>query len=189
MLQLVKIRFNGTNGDDKLIGNIGRDELNGFLGNDRLWGRAGADTIGGGPGNDTLMGGTHRDRLLGNTGDDILNGRFGNDRISGGAGFDTFVFNTILRAGNADTITDFDVSTDAIDLENAVIAGLGAAGVLAPAKFHIGAAAHDATDRIVYDPVTGALHYDADGDGGAAQVQFAILTAGLALTNADFFVI
>jgi Ca2+-binding RTX toxin-like protein len=203
----VKIRFNGTNGDDKLIGNIGRDELRGFFGNDHLNGRAGADTIHGGGGNDTLIGragndrmtggaasdtligGAGNDKLLGYTGDDILSGRFGNDRLSGHAGLDAFVFNTAPGVRNVDTITDFNVAADAIHLENAVMTGLGGAGVLALAKFHIGAVAYDAYDRIIYDSATGALLYDADGNGESAAIQFATLTAGLVLTNADFFVI
>ena len=34
--------------------------------------------------------------------------------------------------------------------------------------------------------LTGALFYDVDGIGGAAQTQVATLSAGLALTSADF---
>jgi hemolysin type calcium-binding protein len=207
MLGLVKIRFDGTNRDDTLIGEIGGDELRGFFGNDHLNGRAGADTIRGGAGNDTLIGragndrmtggaasdtligGAGNDKLLGYTGDDILNGRFGNDRLTGHAGLDAFVFNTTLGVHNVDTITDFNVAADAIHLENAVMTGLGGASVLAPAQLHVGAAAHDATDRIIYDSATGALLYDTDGNGESAAIQLATLTAGLALTNADFFVI
>ncbi len=35
---------------------------------------------------------------------------------------------------------------------------------------------------------TGKIYYDADGNGGGAQVLFAQVTAGTALTNADFLV-
>ncbi len=53
-----------------------------------------------------------------------------------------------------------------------------------------GTGAHDADDRIVYNPGTGALWYDADGNGAGAAVQIATLT-GLAgaLTQADFMVV
>ncbi|MGC1479283.1 MAG: hypothetical protein WA771_02165 [Chthoniobacterales bacterium] len=46
-----------------------------------------------------------------------------------------------------------------------------------------------AAQRIVYETDTGALWYDADGSGGGARQQFAELTAGLALTSADNFVV
>ena len=44
-------------------------------------------------------------------------------------------------------------------------------------------------DRVIYDQITGALSYDADGTGVIAQVQFAELDPGLALTNNDFFIV
>ena len=47
----------------------------------------------------------------------------------------------------------------------------------------------DSNDFIVYNTVTGALLYDADGNGAVAAVQIATLAGGLALTNADFVVI
>jgi Ca2+-binding RTX toxin-like protein len=50
-------------------------------------------------------------------------------------------------------------------------------------------AAHDADDRIVYNTTTGALYYDADGAGGDAAIQFAILTGSPdTVTAADFVV-
>ena len=36
-------------------------------------------------------------------------------------------------------------------------------------------AAHDATDRIIYDTTSGSLYYDADGNGSAAAIQVALL--------------
>ena len=63
-------------------------------------------------------------------------------------------------------------------------------GVLAAGRCVTGTAAVDATDRIIYDSVTGKLFYDADGSGGAAaQVQFALLDSGLGLTAADFVIV
>src|SRR5262249_35036438 len=125
----------------------------------------------------------------GNSGDNWLNGSFGKDTLTGGGGRDSFIFNRTLGANNVDTITDYDVVRDTIRIDNAVFAGIGAAGGLAANKFHIGAAAHDADDRIIYDSATGKLFFDIDGAGGAAAVQFATLSKGLALTNLDFIVI
>jgi Ca2+-binding RTX toxin-like protein len=62
-------------------------------------------------------------------------------------------------------------------------------GNLAAGAFRTGTAAQDGDDRIIYDPVTGALLFDMDGIGGAAAVQFATLNAGLNLSAADFQVI
>ena len=52
-----------------------------------------------------------------------------------------------------------------------------------------GAAAADANDYLIYDNGTGALLYDADGNGAGAATQIALLGSNLALTAADFFVI
>jgi len=84
-------------------------------------------------------------------------------------------------------ITDFSVADDTIQLQNAVFTGL-LGGTLGANQFVIGAAAQDADDRIVYDNTTGALSFDVDGTGGTAAVQFAQVSAGLALTNNDFLV-
>ena len=62
---------------------------------------------------------------------------------------------------------------------------------LSSAQFHKGSAAHDTSDRIIYNSANGALLYDADGNtaGGAAAIQFATLSAGLAITRSDFFIV
>ncbi len=89
--------------------------------------------------------------------------------------------------GNVDTI-NFDSSDDTIVLDNAIFRGL-AGGNLAAGAFRIGTAATDSSDRIIYDPETGNLYFDRDGNGDAAQVQFATIDAGLSLSSGDFFVI
>lgn len=52
-----------------------------------------------------------------------------------------------------------------------------------------GAAAHDVDNRIVYDPTTGALFYDANGILAGGVTQIATLTTKPTLTYADFVVI
>ncbi|MEQ1718633.1 MAG: calcium-binding protein, partial [Hyphomicrobium sp.] len=85
-----------------------------------------------------------------------------------------------------------------IKLENAVFkafAALATGATIGTAAFHSGAgagAAHDASDRIIYNSQTGALFYDADGNtsGGVAAVQFATLaTHPLNVGQADFVII
>ena len=53
--------------------------------------------------------------------------------------------------------------------------------------FWTGKAAHDSSDRIIYDKATGALYYDADGTGRSAQVKIATLTKNQKVSVSDFF--
>jgi cysteinyl-tRNA synthetase len=73
-------------------------------------------------------------------------------------------------------------------LENSIFTKL-AQGSLAASAFAIGTKALDALDRIIYDSNSGALYYDADGNGKGSAVQFAWLSPKLALTAADFLVV
>ena len=143
----------------------------------------------GGNGNDFISGGAGNDRLDGGTGNDVLNGGADNDVLIGGAGNDTFIFNSALVAGNIETISDFNVVDDMIHLDDAVFMGL-ATGNLAASAFAANTTglATTTSDRIIYDTLTGKLFFDSDGNGANAPVLFATLTAGLALTNSDFFV-
>jgi Ca2+-binding RTX toxin-like protein len=113
--------------------------------------------------------------MIGNAGDDFLNGLAGNDTLTGGAGADLFVFTTSIAGGNnVDTITDFGSGTDRIVLDHAIFAGVSP-GLLEDAAFALSTAAETASTRVIYDPGTGSLSYDADGSGGAAAIQFATL--------------
>ena len=73
----------------------------------------------------------------------------------------------------------------------AVFSAAGPTGALSAAAFHVGASATDTNQRIIYNSATGALFYDSDGNagGGGAQVQIAVLTPGLALTNSQFAIV
>jgi Ca2+-binding RTX toxin-like protein len=139
---------------------------------------------------ENLTGSRYNDVLSGTTGANILNGGAGNDTLKGAAGKDTFVFDTALSAsGNVDRLADFSVVDDTIELDNAIFTRLVTAGTLDSAYLRVGSAALDANDYLVYNKVTGALSYDADGSGSGAAVQFAWLPAGLSPLNTDFFVI
>ncbi|EQB31596.1 M10 family metallopeptidase [Sphingobium ummariense] len=144
-----------------------------------LTGSAGMNVLKGGEGNDTLNGGG---------GSDTLDGGLGADVMTGGASADKFQFMNGLGGGNVDTITDYKVVDDTIQLNDAAFGGL-ALGTLSASAFFIGAAAADASDRIIYNSATGALLFDADGNGAGAAIQFATLSTGLAMTAAEFVVI
>ena len=129
-----------------------------------------------------LTGNSGNNILSGGAGNDILIGGNGNDTLTGGSGSDYFVFNTAPNASsNKDIVTDFVTGVDHLQFSKGVFAGLGSiVGNLSVAQFWSAAgavAAHDSTDRIIYNTATGALYYDADGIGGTAAVQVAIIGA------------
>ena len=126
--------------------------------------------------------------LLGNAGANVLDGSGGNDTLLGLGGADTFAFTTALGAGNVDTIVDFVAGTDKIALDDAVFTGLGRSARSPPAPSSPAPPRGDADDRIIYNTATGALFFDADGNGAGAAVQFATLTPGLGLAATDFTV-
>ena len=137
-------------------------------------------SITGNAGNNSLTGGTGNDTLIGGAGNDTLIGGVGNDTLTGGAGSDYFVFNTAANTStNKDTITDFLSGADHIQFSKAIFTGLGSAtGNLTTDQFWSGSgviAAHDSSDRIIYNSASGALYYDADGTGAAAAVQVALI--------------
>lgn len=136
----------------------------------------------------TIIGNTFNNILAGNMNNDTLDGGAGNDRLTGGAGLDVFRFTTAPTA-NIDTIVDFAVVDDTIQLGKAVFSKFTVTGVLAVASFVKGAAALDFNDYVIYNPATGAVNYDADGNAAGAAVQIAVLGVNLAPTNADFVIV
>lgn len=156
-----------------------------------LLGNGAANRLYGGSGNDHLNSLAGNDTLFGDVGNDILSGGVGVDTLQGGAGNDVFRFTAALSTG-ADRITDFNVVADFIQLDNAVMAGLGArTGALASTAFwkSTSGLAHDSNDRIIYDTDGGQLWYDSNGSAAGGRALIATLRPGLALTAADFGVI
>ncbi|NSX07228.1 right-handed parallel beta-helix repeat-containing protein [Pseudomonas lini] len=96
--------------------------VQGTAGNDILLGSAASEIFYGAAGNDTINGGA---------GGDILVGGAGIDKLTGGTGADTFRFvaqsDSYRNATTSfdDTITDFDVTQDKIDLAGLGFTGLG----------------------------------------------------------------
>jgi Ca2+-binding RTX toxin-like protein len=155
-----------------------------------LDGNAADNVLFGNVGGDTLSGGGGDDQFSADAGDDRVNGGAGNDVMSGGLDLDTFVFDTALDAAtNVDGINDYTVADDSFELDSAIFTALTAGGPITAAQFETGASATTADARIIYDNTTGDVFYDADGAGGTGQVQFARVSAGLAMTNADFLVV
>ncbi|MFB2933774.1 Ig-like domain-containing protein [Aerosakkonemataceae cyanobacterium BLCC-F154] len=97
---------NGGNGKQTLEGNNGDDLLDGGNAKDRLLGNGG---------NDTLLGGNGADQIFGGSGDDLISGGRGDDTLNGGDGNDTFV---LIRGNGSDTIQDFAVESDRLNLTN-----------------------------------------------------------------------
>ncbi|WP_052055444.1 peroxidase family protein [Myxosarcina sp. GI1] len=117
----------GFDGDDTIEGGLGNDSIEGGAGKDRLFGQEGNDTVDGGDGDDTICGyegddviygRDGRDHIYGGEGNDIIYGGAGGDHLYGGEGADVFVFTptTDLKNRDIDTIYDFDVNSDRIDL-------------------------------------------------------------------------
>jgi Ca2+-binding RTX toxin-like protein len=198
----------GGDGNDVLDGGIGADAMIGNLGDDTYYVDHAGDTVSEGSnvgGSDIVyasvsfnlaptgfvenltLTGADAINATGNNQANTLTGNSAANTLTGASGADSFVFASALGGGNIDAIADFSVADDTIVLSNTVFTGLSA-GALDANAFAIGAAAADADDRIIYDSATGALYFDADGNGSGSAVQFATLTAGLALTSGDFII-
>ena len=119
-----------------------------------------------------------------------VDGGDGNDTLTGGSHTDKFVFSTTLNpATNVDTVTHFTPGTDEFFLSSGIFTALAGPGTLKGTQFHIGKHAGDSNDYIIYNKHTGALYYDADGNGGGSpKVQFAQLDKHLDLHHNDFIV-
>ena len=209
--------LNGGSGNDRLYGGAGTDVMTGGSGADVYYVDNAADqvieVVGEGSDNVyasvdyalaagqeveflrvygsaglTLTGNELNDYLIGGAGDDTLNGGLGNDRLTGGAGNDTFGFNQqISSAINVDTITDYSVANDSIELSQTVFADFSL-GQLTASDFALNSAT-GAGPQIVYNTTSGALFYDSNGADVGGQSQFATLTGLPSLTASEFFII
>ena len=128
---------------------------------------------------ENAIGGLGNDTLTGNTADNTLNGGAGNDTLISGNGSDIFLFNTLLNGvSNVDTLTDFNVLEDKIQLDPTIFSGLstiGSGNFVSAA----GATALDTTDFLIFNTTNNFLYYDADGSGVGTMVHFATLNVDI----------
>lgn len=126
--------------------------------------------------NNTLTGNSADNILNGGAGDDRIIGGAGSDILTGGEGRDTFVFDSVLD-GSIDTVTDFDVDLDIIELHSGIFESLA------------GNTAEEWEQYVRYHADTGRLFYDSDGSGRADAVHFATLDKDLEISRANFIVV
>lgn len=134
---------------------------------------------------DTLIGSKDANSIVGGLGNDTLDGGLGKDTLVGGDGADTFVFSTTPATTNMDTISDFQVGVDKIQLSSKVFTKLKGSDYLA-----FGTASDSASHYLIYDSTSGKLSYDADGNLTKIKpVDIALIGQGLQLTAQDIVVI
>ena len=145
-----------------------------------------------------LFGNSAGNTISGDIGDNLLDtGLGGTDTLVGLAGADIFNFRNMsqplgssraLALGVA-TIQDFVQGTDLIRLDSTKFATLLGGG---SGMFEIGATATSASTRLLYDPATGNLIYDTDGNSSDVSADpgaiFGRIQTGLTLTLGDFII-
>lgn len=136
-----------------ITGTGASETLNGTAAPDHIFGLGGGDVIVGGSGNDWIEGGNGADNLEGGLGADLLNG---------GSGRDTFMFRTTAGAGlgaSADTIQDFSIGNDMIDLRpidaNSNLRNNQAFTFIASSEFSGAAGQLRCVNGVVYGDVNG----------------------------------
>ncbi|HLO76266.1 MAG TPA: M10 family metallopeptidase [Magnetospirillum sp.] len=203
----------GNTGANVLNGAGGADVMAGGLGNDVYYVDNAADTVteAVGAGTDTMRSSVGRvlaanverlvllggadingvgnaldNYLFGNVGDNTLSGAGGDDTLSGGAGADVFRYYRASEGG--DTVTDFVGGTDKLQFVSANF-GVLPVGQCAAGRFvaNAGGVATTALQRFVFNTTTGALAYDADGNGAGAAVTIATLNVH-ALSASDIII-
>ncbi|MCB5461066.1 cadherin-like domain-containing protein [Vibrio lentus] len=106
----------GGAGNDVILGESGIDLISGGSGNDYLDGGSENDYIRAGSGNDIVIGGSGDDHLRGEDGNDILIGGLGDDILTGDDGDDLFQWVDQPFQGDVDTIIDFALGEDHLDI-------------------------------------------------------------------------
>jgi Ca2+-binding RTX toxin-like protein len=106
----------GGSGNDVILGEAGIDLISGGSGDDYLDGGSENDYIRAGSGRDIVIGGAGDDHLRGEGDDDILIGGIGDDILTGDDGDDLFQWVDQPFQNDVDTITDFTLDEDHLDI-------------------------------------------------------------------------
>lgn len=109
--------------DNSFTGSIGNELLYGTINADVIKGNGGIDWIFGDAGNDVLQGGSGDDLLFGGEGNDSITGGGGSDTMKGNAGSDVFIFGS--GDSGFDTISDFAIGVDSLQISSDLIADAG----------------------------------------------------------------
>ncbi|MCB5183842.1 calcium-binding protein [Methylobacillus gramineus] len=155
----------------------------------------------------TFEGNGNTQTFIGTTQDDRFVSNGGHDTLTGGSGSDTFAFGKIwtqtvtgdddevqwyenvgvdLTNDDTDTITDFASGVDKLELnidQFESLVGFNASNLV------IGSGPLDADDYLVFNTSTNTLQYYADGNGGSAAVDIAILTGVTSIAATDIVVV
>lgn len=168
-------KLKGTINNDTISGNAKNNQIKAGGGNDQVYGDAGNDLINGDSGDDLIQGGKGNDKLSGGLGNDILVGEVGKDTLTGGAGRDTFTFYSLDK--QADTISDFKLGEDLIDLQY----------ILSATNFR-GTTPLDQFEKYVTLTQVGSdtvVQIDADGRGAGTNLTSVALLQNVAVSSLD----
>lgn len=169
--------------------------IDGGAGNDHIYANsAGYVTLIGGVGNDFL------DHVASGDGVGVLRGGLGNDWMQangdgrtimyGGEGSDGFNLSLMGETGwqYREIIADFNADEDRIAFSYISAPDLPE-GNLAADNFRIGRSAQDADDRIIFNPETGALYYDSNGnEAGGRTILATVNVQSGTVDHTDFWV-
>jgi Ca2+-binding RTX toxin-like protein len=155
----------GGHADGDVLDQI--ENVNGSAGKDVLTGNDLANVLMGNAGEDILDGGLNADRLIGGSGADRLIGGQGLDTLQGRGGADTYVLFNL--SASADTILDFEVGKDHLEINAALFGGDLISGLdLTAAQVEVNRTGLASTKEAVFifNERTGELFYDVNGSGG-----------------------